>query len=628
MRMPEPDCSRFMHSNDQPSADASSVAFDHKSFLNGLTGRPGVYRMIGSDGELLYVGKARNLKKRVSSYFLRASGSERIESMVSQIRNIEVTVTHTEDEALILENTLIKRHRPRYNVLLRDDKSYPYLYLSTDHAFPRLSFRRGAKHRAGRFFGPYPSASAVRQSIKSLQQAFRLRQCDDTFFANRSRPCLQYQIKRCSAPCVGFISEADYRRDVDSTMKFLEGKSEQVTRDLEARMEAASQALEFESAARYRDRIAVLRRLQDRHYVYGRNTSMDIVCVNIRSGLAGAVVVAVRNGHHLGHRSYFPSVPPGTDRAELLAGFLGQYYLERKAPPDILVELEPTERNWLEEAFSAQAGRHVRIRYRLRGVRARWREGAQETLEQALAARLATSTGVSRRLAALQEALGLEALPGRMECFDISHTRGELAVASCVVFEDGVPLKSAYRRFNIEGIEPGDDYAAIRQAVGRRFTRLKRGEAMLPDVLLIDGGRGQLRQATDVLKELQVEGVALVGVAKGVTRKPGLEQLFLPGREAPLILAADSPALHLIQQIRDESHRFAITGHRRRREHARTRSALEDIEGLGPKRRQRLLKAFGGVRQVTSAGVDELMRVEGISREMAHRIYDYFHASV
>ena len=609
------------------STDAQQEpAFDAKGFVRQLTSRPGVYRMIGADGEVLYVGKARNLKRRVSSYFTRV-GSERIANMVAQIRDVEVTVTHTEDEALVLEDTLIKRHRPRYNVLLRDDKSYPYIFLHEDHPFPRLTFRRGMRKGAGRYFGPYPSAGAVRTSLTTLQKVFLIRNCTDTFFANRSRPCLQYQIRRCSAPCVGFISKADYRQDVDAAVRFLEGKQAGVLEDLSRRMDRASERLDFELAARLRDQIATLRRLQDRQFVAGHTSDLDIVCAEIRADVGCVVVVSIRGGRNLGHRSYFPRLPEGADRHELLSAFLSQYYLARKAPPEILVEEEPAEREWLQEVLGREAGRKVRIKHRLRGLRVRWRDMARQTLDQALSSRLSTSGAVAARIEALQEAFDMDSPPQRMECFDISHTRGEATVASCVVFENGEAQKSAYRRFNIEGVEPGDDYAAIAQAVRRRFARIKRGEVPVPDILFIDGGQGQLKSAQAALDELEIEDVLLVAIAKGPSRKPGREQLFLPGRKSALILAPDSKALHLIQQIRDEAHRFAITGHRRRRGQARTRSLLDDIEGLGAKRRQRLLKAFGGVRQIARAGVEELARVDGISRAMAQRIYEYFHES-
>lgn len=599
--------------------------FDPQAFLRQLTHSAGVYLMIGQKDEVLYVGKARDLKKRVATYFTKTGLSPRIQAMVSQVARVEINVTHTEDEALILESTLIKRHKPRYNVLLRDDKSYPYVLLTTHHPYPRLTFYRGTRAVEGRLFGPYPSAGAVRESLRTLQKVFRIRSCNDTFFSNRSRPCLQYQIKRCTAPCVGYISEVDYRRDVDNAVRFLEGRGDQLIDELVESMEAASRKREFEQAARYRDQVAALRRIQEQRYQVGTATDFDIVCCGQQGGLTCVVVVSVRQGRNLGHRSFFPRVPEETDIPEVLSAFLGQYYLERPAPGEILTEQEPTDREWLETVLGRKAQRQVRIRHRLRGLRARLRDNARATLEQALGSRLADSGNMEAKLAALQEALGLEAPPQRMECFDISHTGGEKAVASCVVFDTEGPVKSAYRRFNIEGIVPGDDYAAMHQAIERRFARLKKGEAPMPDILFIDGGRGQLQQAVSALESLQIEEVQLVAVAKGAERKPGRETLILPGQSRPLILRPDAPALHLIQQIRDEAHRFAVSGHRQRRARSRTRSALEDIEGLGPVRRRRLLKAFGGIRQVSRAGIDDLSRINGISRSMAQKIYEHFH---
>lgn len=599
--------------------------FDPQAFLRLLTHSAGVYLMIGRKDEVLYVGKARDLKKRVSTYFTKTDLSPRIQAMVEQITRVEINVTHTEDEALILESTLIKRYKPRYNVLLRDDKSYPYVHLSTHHPYPRLSFYRGTRSVEGRLFGPYPSAGAVRESLRSLQKVFRIRSCNDAFFSNRSRPCLQYQIKRCTAPCVGYISEAEYRRDVDNAVRFLEGRGDRLIDELVEGMEAASSKLEFEQAARYRDQVAALRRIQEQRYQVGTATDFDIVCCGQQGGLTCVVVVSVRQGRNLGHRSFFPRVPQETEIPEVLSAFLGQYYLERPAPGEILTEQEPADREWLETVLGRKAQRQVRIRHRLRGLRARLRDNARATLRQALGSRLADTGNMDAKLAALQEALSLETLPQRMECFDISHTGGEKAVASCVVFDGEGPVKSAYRRFNIEGIVPGDDYAAMHQAIERRFARLKKGEAPMPDILFIDGGRGQLQQAVSALESLQIEEVQLVAIAKGPQRKPGRETLFLPGQPRPLILRPDAPALHLIQQIRDEAHRFAVSGHRQRRARARTRSALEDIEGLGPVRRRRLLKAFGGIRQVSRAGIEDLARINGISRSMAQKIYDHFH---
>ncbi|HKJ75710.1 MAG TPA: excinuclease ABC subunit UvrC [Gammaproteobacteria bacterium] len=601
--------------------------FDHRSFLANLTSRPGVYRMLNGQGEVIYVGKARNLKRRVASYFRRQETHPKVRAMVGQIADIQVTVTHTETEALILENNLIKELRPRYNVLLRDDKSYPYIFLSEDE-YPRLALHRGARRRKGRYFGPYPSAGAAKESLNLLQKLFPVRQCEDSFFRNRSRPCLQYQIERCTAPCVGLIDPETYREDVEHAVLFLEGRDNQVIDALAARMEAASEALDFEAAARYRDQIAQLRRVQERQYVSGEGGDLDVVAGASRAGTACVQVFYIRGGRNLGNKTFFPRNTQQSEMGEVLGAFLTQYYLaggDRLVPTEILVNEAPDESELLEQALSEQAGRRVAIRSAVRGERARWLDMAVRNAEHALTARLAARTDLGGRLEALQEALDLEAVPQRVECFDISHTRGEAAVASCVVFDAEGPVKSDYRRFNIRDIEPGDDYAAMRQALERRFRRLKEGEGVMPDLLLVDGGRGQLAQAEQVLEELQVAGVTVCGVAKGPTRKPGLEQLFLSGREAPIILPADSPALHFIQQVRDEAHRFAISGHRNRRGKSRQTSSLEEIPGLGPKRRRELLRQFGGLQEVARAGVEDLARVSGISRTLAQRIYDAFH---
>lgn len=570
------------------------------------------------------MGKAKDLKKRVASYFRSNVSSARIRSMVSQIHNIEVTVTRTEAEALLLESNLIKEHRPRYNVLLRDDKSYPYI-LVTDHAFPRLTFHRGARKPGGRYFGPYPSAGAVRETLNLLQKLFLVRQCEDSFFQNRSRPCLQYQIRRCTAPCVGLVNEATYRQDVEHAVQFLEGKSEAVIRDLVVRMEQASERLAFEEAARYRDQITRLRQISEQQYISGAGGDVDIIACHQASGQACVQVFFVRGGHHLGNKALFPSVPEDTSAEELISAFLAQYYLSREVPAEIILSHVPEDAEVLTEVLGERRGRAVSLSWNVRGERARWLEMAERNAELALRTRLASRAGMRERLEALAEALDLDELPSRMECFDISHTQGELTVASCVVFDAEGPVKSDYRRFNIEGITPGDDYAAMRQALQRRYTRLKEGEGRLPDVLFIDGGKGQVRQALEVLEELQVQGVSVVGVAKGADRKPGLETLVLSDSERPTILPPGSSALHLIQQIRDEAHRFAITGHRQRRAKARTASPLEQIPGMGPKRRQQLLKHFGGLRGVSRAGVAELSKVPGISRKLAQQIYDSFH---
>lgn len=608
-----------------PTRAEPAGIFEVSSFLRELTARPGVYRMLDAGGNLIYVGKARNLKRRVTSYFTRAATDAKTMSMVAQVRNVEVTVTRTEDEALLLESNLIKAHQPRYNIVFRDDKSYPYLFLSGNHPYPRLAFHRGARRVTGRYFGPYPNAGAVRQMQDTLHKLFQIRQCDDSFFASRSRPCLQYQIKRCTGPCTGLISVEAYGHDVENVIRLMEGKAEQVMRDLVDRMEHAAAALEFEQATRYREQIATIRRLQEQPLQAGGTRDCDVLVAEVREAQGCVVMLSIRNRMNFGHRSFFPRVPGGAGAPELLSAFISQHYLEQPAPREILLSAAVPEQELLAEALSARSGHKVALVSRPRGTRQRLLEIARATLEQALNARLATQSTTDERLGALEKALELSSPPHRMECFDISHTSGEKAVASCVVFVDGVPEKSSYRTFNIVDITPGDDYAALRQAIGRRFARLKKGEGAMPDVLLIDGGAGQLAQGVAALEDLGVEGVRLVAVAKGPARRPGAEQLLLPGRETALILPADSPALHLIQKIRDEAHRFAVSGHRRQRDKARTRSQLEGLRGLGPVRRQRLLQAFGGTQQIARASVTELSRVEGVSPALAQKIYDYFH---
>jgi len=599
-------------------------SFDSRTFLSQLTTQPGVYRMYGGEGELLYVGKARNLKKRVGSYFLRASGNPRIESMVSQIRRIEVTLTHTEDEALLLENSLIKDQSPRYNISYRDDKSYPYVRF-TAHRYPRISYYRGAKTGQDRYIGPFPSASAVRETLGTLQKLFRLRPCRDSFFAHRDRPCLQHQIKRCSAPCVGLISEAEYAQDLAHAQRMLEGKADDLAKELTTEMETAAEALDFERAARLRDQISALKRVRESRALTGGAEDLDVIAVAPHASSSCVAVISVRDGVNLGHSSHFPRHPPHAEVVELLDSFLSQHYLEQPAPPEILISHPLEEVELLEAALSQRAGRKVVIHHPQRGPKQRLLEMACNTVTQALTTRLSEMASMDERLLELQRALDLEQPPRRLECFDISHTQGERAVASCVVFNEDGPLKTAYRKFNIDGITPGDDYAAIKQAVGRRFARVKSGEVQRPDVLFIDGGKGQLNAALEALDELEIQDLRVVAIAKGPTRRPGLEELILPEQEFGLRLPPDSPALHLIQRIRDEAHRFAITGHRGRREKARLGSELDVVEGLGAARRRALLKAFGGLAQLKRASVDELARVEGISKTLAERIYAHFH---
>ena len=615
--------------------DVQASGFDSSTFLKTLTHKPGVYRMLDADKNILYIGKAKDLHKRVSSYFRKSGLLPKTSVLMGQVCDVEITVTHTESEALILESNLIKKYRPRYNVLLRDDKSYPYIYLSADQDFPRLSFHRGARRAKGRYFGPYPSSGAVRDSLSLLQKLFPVRQCDDSFFRNRSRPCLQYQIKRCTAPCVDLISKEAYQQDVQNAVLFLEGKSTEVIDGLVDRMEKASELQEYELAAKVRDQISSLQKVQERQYVSGERGDLDVIACSVKGGVACVQVFFIRNGHNLGNKSYFPKIPriqQGDNKTapeEVISSFIPQYYLDEKAekhiPEQILTSHPVSDPELLEVTLANVKGHKVGIRAGVRGERARWVKMAIANADHALSAELASKAGIQKRLEALQEALDLDQIPGRLECFDISHTMGEATVASCVVFDAEGPRKSDYRRFNIEGIEPGDDYAAMHQALMRRYTKVKKGEGKLPDLLLIDGGKGQLAQAKAVLGELQVDGVMIIGIAKGPERKPGLETLFLSGHPEPFILPADSPALHLIQQVRDEAHRFAITGHRARRAKKRTTSVLESVPGMGPKRRQQLLKQFGGLQEIARAGVEDIARVQGISKQLAQKIYDAFH---
>ncbi|MCW8889651.1 MAG: excinuclease ABC subunit UvrC, partial [Sedimenticola sp.] len=526
--------------------------------------------------------------------------------------------------ALILENNLIKSLKPKYNILLRDDKSYPYIYLSAD-SFPRLAYHRGKRKAKGRFFGPYPNAGSMRETLQLMQKLFPVRQCDETFYKNRSRPCLQYQIKRCGAPCVGLISEQTYAEDVKDAVLFLEGKTDEVIKGLVQRMESASAALKFEQAARLRDQVAALSRIQEKQFITGERGDLDIIACHSKGGSACVQLFFIRNGRNLGNKAFYPSTAGIEKEGEILSAFIAQYYIGKQIPAEIVVSHAPEGRGLLEEVLSQESGRQVKLRTQVRANRAQWLRMATQNAQLALDARLASKAGMRSRLEALQQGLGQEALPGRMECFDISHTGGELTVASCVVFDANGPLKTDYRRFNIDGIRGGDDYAAMAQALTRRYTRIQEGEGQLPDILFIDGGKGQLHAAAEVLEELAIVGVLLVGVAKGPDRRAGMEQLFLLGRERPIILPADSPALHLIQQIRDEAHRFAITGHRQRRNKSRKTSVLEQINGIGAKRRQHLLKHFGGIQGIARAGVVDLERVEGISRKLAEQIYAVFH---
>ncbi len=600
-------------------------AFEIKTFLASLTGRPGIYKMLDAKGDIIYIGKAKNLKNRVSSYFRLKSAAPKQQAMIKKVACIEVTVTHTEGEALLLESQQIKRFKPRYNICLRDDKSYPYIYISTGQDFPRICFHRGAKRNPGKYFGPYPSAGAVKETLKLIQKIFPVRQCEDSYYKNRTRPCLQYQIERCSAPCVDLIDKSDYGEDVLNTILFLEGKSEIVIGQLIKKMEQAAQRLEFEKAAGYRDQIARIRTILEKHFVHGERGDVDIVACAVQNGIACVQVFFIRNGQQLGNKTFFPKIERVHEPEQVIAAFIAQYYLDKPAPYEILVSHEPKEAALLKTMLSKHSGHGVSITARLRGDRLRWLKMAITNAKNSLQSKLADKQGLYARFMSLQEILGCAEPPKRLECFDISHIQGEQTVASCVVFNRDGPLKSDYRRFNIQGITPGDDYAAIHQAVRRRYRRLQKGEHSQPDILFIDGGLGQVNEAQKVLAELSINNVMIVGVSKGPDRKAGMEKIILAGESCPLDIPPNASGLLLIQHIRDEAHRFAITGHRQRRSKAKKQSVLEGISGLGPKRRRILLKQFGGLQGISRAGVDALSCVEGISHNLAQRIYDTFH---
>ena len=601
-------------------------AFDAKAFLRSLTHRPGVYRMLNAKGRVIYVGKARSLKKRVTTYFQRSHADAKTAAMMRLVNAIEVTVTNTENEALILEYNLIKEHKPRFNVLLRDDKSYPYIYVSTEHKFPRLRFHRGARKGKGRYFGPYPRTSAVRKTLNELQKLFLIRQCSDTYFRNRSRPCHQYQIKRCTAPCVGYIDEINYREDIDAAILFLEGRNRNVIDTMVKRMEDASERHDYELAARFRDQIARFKKVEAEQLVSrGTTGDLDVIATAQMPGVHCVTILYIRGGKILGNRNFFPSVSGVATESQVLSGFLPQYYLKKTAPAEIVVDANIDDRELLEAGFEERSGHNVQIKSQVRGDRFRWLQLARTNADQGVKLRLASNATLQKQFAVLAAELNLDAPPERLECFDVSHTSGEATVASCVVFNQAGPLKSDYRRFNLNPKSAGDDYAAMAEALKRRYKRVKKGEVAMPDILFIDGGKGQLAEALAVLDELELDWLQVIAVAKGRSRRPGMEQLFLAGQSTPTILPGDSPALHLIQQLRDEAHRFAITAHRQRRAKTRKTSQLEEIPGLGPKRRRELLKQFGGLQGVRGAGIDDLVKVRGISRALAEKIYNNLH---
>jgi excinuclease ABC subunit C len=597
-----------------------------KGLVAALPRRPGVYRMYGSEGELLYVGKARSLKDRVRSYFSPSKVEPKVHALVQQIANIEVTVTNSETEALLLEYNLIKQHRPRFNIVLRDDKSFPYIHLREDHEFPRLTFYRGARNEPGRFFGPFPNAGAVKETLQQLQKLFHIRNCRDTFFANRSRPCLQHQIGRCSAPCVGLITREAYAQDMTSAVKVLEGRSSEVNAELQARMEQAATQLNFERAAEIRDQLAALKRIQAQQIVTAEGErDVDVFAIIGQPGEYAISAMLVRGGRNLGTTSYFPRAALA-EPDEALVSFVMQYYSTQEPPPEVLVNCKLEESESLAQVLAERASHKVEVRCPVRGLAARWIELTTENATQGLRMRLMQRQGVEEQLVSLAQELDLPETPQRIECFDISHTGGEGTVASCVVFGPEGPLKKEYRRFNITGVTPGDDYGALRQALTRRYTRIRDGEIPAPDLLLIDGGLGQIAQVHEVLVELGFDDeVMLVGVAKGPDRRPGQERLFIQGAAAPRIPEAHSPASRLVQRIRDEAHRFAITGHRRKRARRYNESVLEAVPGLGPAKRRALLKHFGGLQEVMKAGIADIEKVAGIGASLARNIYDHLH---
>ncbi len=598
--------------------------FDPKPILKNLPNLPGVYRMINATEEVIYVGKAKDLKKRVSSYFNKNLPSPRTRMMVSNIVKIETTVTHNEAEALLLENNLIKGLMPRYNVLFRDDKSYPYITLTSDQ-FSRLAFHRGTQRKGNQYFGPFPNSVAVRESIQLLQKVFKLRTCENTVFANRSRPCLQHQIERCTAPCVGLISDEDYRNDVHQAAMFLQGKTNEVINALGEQMNTAAANQEYEMAVVFRDRMQALRQVQAKQFVSDFNVSdADVVACAELQGQHCINLVMIRGGRHLGDRSYMPKNSDGETLEASMSAFLAQHYTAQNTPPLIVIGIK-IETAVLEEVLSQQAGRKVKINTNPIGDKRVWLKMAQTNAELALGQRAATSANQDAKLIALREALHLPESTERIECFDISHTMGEATIGSCVVFDRGDMQNSEYRRYNVTGITPGDDYAAMRDVLTRRYKKVAAGEGVRPDLIFIDGGKGQLSVAVEVMAEVGLEDILLVGIAKGEARKPGLETMIFSDTGEMLNLEKDNKGLHLLQQIRDEAHRFAITGHRAKRANARLQSSLEDIEGVGAKRRKALLTRFGGLDGVKNASIDELSQVDGISLSLAEKIYGEFH---
>lgn len=599
-----------------------------KAFLQTLTTHPGVYQMLGEDGNVLYVGKARNLKKRLSSYFSGKQQDNKTLALLKRVKDINVTITHSENDALLLECNLIKKHQPHYNILFRDDKSYPYILITTEKPYPSIDIYRGPKKGHGRYFGPYPNSMAVRETIHMIQKLFGLRLANDKYHPTRKRPCLQYQIGLCSGSCASKITVEEYQRDVEHAILFLQGKNPQILHDLDQQMEDASKQLNYELAGKLRDQMMQLREIQAKQYVSSEHGNADIIGFAMKD-LACIHLLVIRGGRILGSRVFFPSFPQGSHASDIVSSFISQHYLAPNKdldaiPKEIILDIPLPERTWLAHSLSAEGKHKVTFAYHVRGERKKWLEMANNSAKQALMTQVLNQTHLHDRFFALQNVLQLAALPQRIECFDVSHTMGEATVASCVVFTMNGPLKSDYRRFNIQGITPGDDVAAMHQVLQRRFKRLQSDHTKHPDIILIDGGRTQLRAANTILNEFNIKNIMLIGVAKGAGRKPGLETLHFVDRE-PYHLPSDSPALHLIQHIRDEAHRFAITGHRMRRDKKRQTSVLESIPGIGAKRRQELLRYFGGIQAINRASLDELANVPGISQSLAERIFAALH---
>jgi len=605
--------------------EPSSTVFDGKAFASRLPTRPGVYLMRDTGGTVLYVGKARNLRKRVASYFDARPKAERIMRMIARVCDIEVSLTRTEGEALLLENEWIKSLKPRYNILLRDDKSYPWIAMSTQHEFPQIAFHRGARDKKKSYFGPYPSAGSVRESINLIQKLFRLRNCEDSYFSHRTRPCLQYQIRRCTAPCVGQVSREDYAAQVDDASLFLQGKNQEVMTRLIARMERAAKAQAYESAAMFRDQINALKQMQAQQFVAASRGDIDFIALAQEKGKSCVQLVSFRGGRNLGQRSHFPSQAEGREPGEILDAFLGQYYQDRLAPAQLVISHEVENRELLAAVFTENAGRKVSIQAHPRGDRRHMLELARTNATQTLKMRLASRANMAIQFEAFAQLIGLDDIPESIDCFDISHTAGNQTVGSCVVFDINGAIKSRYRRYNLKGVTPGDDYAAMKQVLTRRYGRLQKEEGSMPGMILIDGGKGQLKQALEVLGEFGLSGIPVMGVAKGKARKAGYEEWILPQPMRSYRPGPESPASHLVQQIRDEAHRFAITGHRGRRQKAATRSTLEKIPGIGPRRRRSLLNHFGGLQGVNKAGIEELSSVPGISRLLAEEIFRALH---